>query len=156
MDAESLLRPVVEGEGLELVEVALTREAGRRLLRVTVDGPEGLDLDTVSELSVKLSRQLDDEDFGAGPYALEVSSPGIERALKRPGQFARARGRQVRVTTTAGPQEPSAVHTGELLGADDEGIEILVEARRLRLVYGEIASATTVADWVAELKGSHT
>ena len=156
MDAESLVRPVVEAEGLELVEVALTREAGRRLLRVTVDRPDGLDLDTVSQLSLKLSRQLDDEDFGAGPYALEVSSPGIERPLKSPGHFARALGEQVRVTTFAGAQEPSTVHTGELLSADDEGIEILVEGRTLRLAYGEIASAATVADWAAELKGSHT
>jgi ribosome maturation factor RimP len=156
MDAESLVRPVVEAEGLELVEVALTREAGRRLLRVTVDRPDGLDLDTVSQLSLKLSRQLDDEDFGAGPYALEVSSPGIERPLRNPGHFARAVGGQVRVTTIAAAQEPSAVHTGALSAADDEGIELLVEGRTLRLAYGEIVSATTVVDWAAELKGNHT
>ena len=156
MDAEALVRPVVEGEGLELVEVALTREAGRSLLRVTVDRPDGLDLDTVSELSQKLSRQLDEEDFGAGPYALEVSSPGIERPLKNQGHFVRALGEQVRIKTIAGAQEPSAVHTGELQSADDEGIVILAEGRELRIAYGEIASASTVADWGAELKGSHT
>ena len=115
MDAEALVRPVVEGEGLELVEVALTREAGRRLLRVTVDRPDGLDLDTVSELSLKLSRQLDDEDFGTGPYALEVSSPGIERPLKDPAHFIRATGQMTKVRTVADPQEGPATHTGVLL-----------------------------------------
>jgi ribosome maturation factor RimP len=121
-----------------------------------VDRPEGVDLDAVSELTLKLSRRLDEADFGSGPYALEVSSPGIERPLKDPGQFARATGRRTRVKTIARPQGGPAIHTGELLRADDEGIVLLVDGQERRIAYGEIASASTVADWDAELKGSHT
>jgi ribosome maturation factor RimP len=156
MDAESLVRPVIEGEGFELVEVALTRDAGRDVLRVTVDRPDGLDLDTVSELSLKLSRELDDVDFGTGPYALEVSSPGIERRLKNPAHFVRATGQLTKVKTIADPGSGPAVHTGVLLQADDEGIVLLDGGQELRVAYGEIASASTVADWDAELKRSHT
>jgi ribosome maturation factor RimP len=81
VDAEALVRPVIEGEGLELVDVTFGRESGRRILRVTVDRKGGLDLDTISQLSQKVSRRLDLEGFEPGPYALEVSTPGIERPL---------------------------------------------------------------------------
>ena len=90
MDAESLARPVVECAGLELVEVAFGRERGRTVLRVVVDGQRPLDLDTIAAVSEKLSRRLDLEDFGRGSYELQVSSPGIERAVKTPAQFASA------------------------------------------------------------------
>jgi ribosome maturation factor RimP len=156
MDAESLVRPVIEGGGFELVDVALTRDAGRSVLRITVDRPDGLNLDTVSELSLTLSRLLDDVDFGTGPYALEVSSPGIERRLENPTHFARATGELTKVKTIAEPEGRPAVHTGVLLQADDEGIVLLEGDRELRVPYGEIASASTVADWDVELKRSHT
>ncbi len=84
MEAETLVRPVIEGAGLELVEVAFRRESGRRVLRVVVDRDGGVDLDTIADLSEKVSRRLDLEGFAPGPYALEVSSPGIERTLRTP------------------------------------------------------------------------
>ena len=89
MEAEALVRPVIEGSGLELVDVAFRRESGRRVLRVVVDREGGVDLDTIAELAEKVSRRLDLEGFAPGPYALEVSSPGIERPLKLPRDFAR-------------------------------------------------------------------
>ena len=82
MDAETLVRPVVEGAGLELVDVSFGGAGGRRVLRVVVDRPEGLDLGAIAELSEKIARRLDLEDFGDGRYELEVSSPGIERPLR--------------------------------------------------------------------------
>jgi len=90
VDAETLVRPVVEGEGLELVDVSFGREAGRRLLRLTIDRAGGVDLDTISRVSEKVSRRLDLEGFEPGPYALEVTTPGLERPLRRPEDFRRA------------------------------------------------------------------
>ena len=156
MDVTSLVRPVIEDEGLELVEVGFAHESGRRVLRVIVDRPGGVDLDAVSELSLRLSRRLDEVDFGGGPYALEVSSPGIERKLSDPAHFARATGQTVKVKTAATTGRPVAVLTGTLIAADDEGIVLLVDGAEERVGYTEIASASTVVDWDAELKGSHT
>ena len=79
MDAEALVAPVVEASGLELVEVTFRREAGRKVLRVVVDREGGVDIDTISATAEQVSRRLDLEGFAPGPYALEVSSPGIER-----------------------------------------------------------------------------
>lgn len=153
MDAGALVGPLVEAAGLELVDVALERDANRRVLRVTIDREGGLDLDTIAEMSERISRRLDLEGFSPGPYALEVSSPGIERPLRRPDHFRRAVGRRVRVKMIA-PVEGAKNHVGELLGADEEAILVATEGGRLRLRQADIASARTVADWDAELKRS--
>jgi ribosome maturation factor RimP len=153
MDAETLVRPVVEGAGLELVEVVSTRQDGRRLLRVTVDSREGVDLDTISELSERISRRLDLEGYAPGPYALEVSSPGIERPLLQPEHFARAIGRNVKVKTTV-EVGGARSHSGVLVEAGDSAFVIEAAGGRMRLLYADLVSARTVADWAAELKGS--
>jgi ribosome maturation factor RimP len=153
VDAGALVGPLVEAAGLELVDVALERDANRRVLRVTIDREGGVDLDTIAEMSELISRRLDLEGFSPGPYALEVSSPGIERPLRRPDQFRRAVGRRVRVKTIA-PVQGAKNHVGQLLGADEEAILVATEGGRLRLRQTDIASARTVADWDAELKRS--
>jgi ribosome maturation factor RimP len=146
VDAEALVRPVIEGEGLDLVDVTFGRESGRRILRVTVDREGGVDLDTISQISQKVSRRLDLEGFEPGPYALEVSTPGIERPLRRPQDFRRAVGERVQVKTEEG------VLVGELRAAEDDAIRIgAAEGERL-LALEEVAAAKTVVDWDEELK----
>ncbi len=153
MEAETLIRPVIEGSGLELVDVAFRRESGRRVLRVVVDREGGVDVDTIAELAEKVSRRLDVEGFAPGPYALEVSSPGIERTLKRPRDYERRLGDTVKVKTTT-PVEGRRNIAGQLVSADDDGIVVAADGRELRVRYLDIASARTVVDWDAELKGS--
>ena len=154
MDAEALVTPVIEGAGLELVEVTFGRESGRRILRVVVDRDGGVDLDTIAELAEKVSRRLDLEGFAPGPYRLEVSSPGIERPLKRREDFERFLGSQVKVKSH-GLIDDVRNHTGALVSADAEAIVIATDGGELRVGYADIASARTVADWDAELKRSN-
>jgi ribosome maturation factor RimP len=153
MEAETLIRPVIEGAGLELVGVAFRRESGTRVLRVIVDRDGGVDVDTIAELAEKVSRRLDVEGFAPGPYALEVSSPGIERSLKRPRDFERRVGDTLKVRTTV-PVDGRTTFAGALVSADDDGIVIAVGGEELHVRHAEIATARTVVDWDAELKGS--
>ena len=153
MDAEALVAPVVEASGLELVEVTFRREAGRKVLRVVVDREGGVDIDTISATAEQVSRRLDLEGFAPGPYALEVSSPGIERPLRRPVEFRRRVGDRVKVRTVT-PIEGARNHAGALISADAEAIVVATDGGELRVPYEEIASARTVADWEAELKRS--
>jgi len=153
MDAEALVAPVVEASGLELVEVTFRREAGRKVLRVVVDREGGVDIDTISATAEQVSRRLDLEGFAPGPYALEVSSPGIERPLRRPIDFRRRVGDRVKVRTVT-PIEGARKHAGALVSADAEAIVVATDGGELRVPYEEIASARTVADWDAELKRS--
>jgi len=153
VDAEALVAPVVEAAGLELVEVALRRQAGRRVLRVVVDREGGVDIDTISATAEQVSRRLDLEGYAPGPYDLEVSSPGIERPLRRTVDFRRRVGDRVKVRTTT-PIEGARTHTGEMTSADEEAIVIATEGGPVRVSYEQIASARTVADWDKELKRS--
>ena len=153
MDAEALVSPVIEAVGLELVEVTFNREAGGRVLRITVDRVGGVDLDTISATAEQVSRRLDLEGFAPGPYSLEVTSPGIERPLRRQVDFQRRVGDRVRIRTTEAI-EGARNHAGALVSADPEAIVVDTEGGSLRIPYGQIASARTVADWDAELKGS--
>jgi ribosome maturation factor RimP len=146
MDLEALVGPVVEAAGLELVEVSFGRQAGRRVLRVTVDREGGVDLDSIATVSERLSRRLDVEDFDPGRYSLEVSSPGVERPLRRPSDFVRKVGEKVKVRTSE-PLEGARTHTGTLTAADEDGVVVTTETGERRLLYGHIASARTVFEW---------
>ena len=149
MDAEALVRPVVEGAGLELVDVTWSGRGRSPLLRITVDRDGGVDLDTISSVSEQVSRRLDLEGFEPGrPYQLEVTTPGLERPLRRPQDFRRAVGQRVRVRTDEGTIE------GELRDVDDEVLKIAVSAGERPVHLTEIAAARTVVDWDQELKGS--
>ena len=151
-----LVRPVVEAAGLELWEVSFGREGGRRILRVMVDRAEraggdekdgGVDLDTIAATSQRLSRRLDLEGFEQDrPYELEVSSPGLERALREPRHFERSVGQQVKVKTVE-PVDGRRVHEGALVSADAEAIVIASDGGELRVVYDGIASARTIFEW---------
>ena len=143
MDVEALVRPVVASVGLVLWEVTYRKEGGRMVLRVAVDREGGVDVDTLSEVSGRISRRLDLESFSAGAYALEVTSPGLERALRSPEHFRRSVGRTVRITA----REEGAVLEGVLIAADDDGVTVAAAAGERTIAHAGIASATTVFTW---------
>jgi ribosome maturation factor RimP len=146
MDLERMVAPVVDASGLELVEVTFRREAAGRVLRVTVDRQGGVDLDTIAGLSERVSRRLDAEGFDPGPYALEVSSPGVERPLWRPQDFVRRVGQKVKVRMEE-PVEGTSVLIGTLAAADDQSVTIATESGERRVPYEGIAAARTVFEW---------
>jgi len=146
VDVDALVRPVVEAAGLELVEAAFRKEGGRRVLRVTVDREGGIDLDTISDASERISRRLDIEDVTAGPYTLEVSSPGVERPLRHPRDFVRRVGEKVKVST-AQAVEGSRTHSGILAAADDASIVVATETGERRISHEQIRAARTVFEW---------
>lgn len=146
---EELVRPVIEASGLELWEVSFRKESGHMVLRVTVDRDGGVDLDTISQTSERLSRRLDLEGFsGDRAYSLEVSSPGLERALREPQHFARSVGQRVKLKTVR-PIDGRTVHEGALVSADAEAIVIASDGGELRVPYADLSSARTVFEWGA-------
>ena len=134
-----LVEPIVTSEGLELIDV----ELAPRLLRVTVDRPGGIDLDAISEITQRISAALDLADpLPGGSYALEVSSPGLERPLRTPEHFQRFVGTTVAVRTHPGVEGERRVE-GVLTSADETSIE--VDGRHLS--YDDIERAHTVFVW---------
>ena len=91
------LEPALARRGYELFDVTLTGQGRARILRVAIDrvaieGERGIDLEAITDATEAVSEVLDhDESLMAGPYTLEVSSPGVERPLRRPSHYRRAR-----------------------------------------------------------------
>jgi ribosome maturation factor RimP len=97
---EKLVTPVLEEEGVELVEVQYKKEGPNWFLRVFIDGIDRpVDLDLCTRVSEQISELLDQEDPIPHAYILEVSSAGAERPLKKEKDFVRAVGKHVHVTT---------------------------------------------------------
>lgn len=96
---EALVLPVVEAFGLELADVEYVTEEGRNILRVTIDKAEGVTIDDCSDVSRELSTVFDVDDIVPEQYCLEVSSPGLDRRLKKRKDFLEAVGKKIRLKT---------------------------------------------------------
>src|SRR5881296_1027821 len=97
---EELLRPIAARYGLETVDIALSGEAHRTVLRVVMDRVEGgITVEECARVSEALSRQLDLYDLFEHPYTLEVSSPGLDRPLRNDGDFRRFAGKKAELRT---------------------------------------------------------
>jgi ribosome maturation factor RimP len=146
---ERAVAPAVQVLGIELIDV----EARPGLVRVTIDRPSGLDMDAISQATVAVSGALDDADaVPGGRYELEVSSPGLERRLRRPEHFARAVGNRVALRLRPG-LEGERRFEGSLKQADDTAIEVEIEGEpeMRRVGYEDIERCHTVFDWRAAL-----
>lgn len=146
MDLDGLVRTVVDGAGLELVEVSFGREQGRMVLRVSVDREGGVDLEAIADVNRRLARRLDLEGFDPGPYSLEVGSPGVERPLRSPEEFARRIGERVKVKTTR-PVDGARTLEGTIVSADEQQLKIATDRQEATIPFEDIASARTVFEW---------
>lgn len=156
------IEPVVTSQGLALYDVELVGTAGKsRALRVLVDRPDGpLDLDAVATATEAISAALDRLDAAGGKaaaplksqYTLEVSSPGLERPLRRPAHWRGAVGATVSVKTATDGE--ARRRRGVVLAADDDGAELEVDGAPERVAYGDVVQARTVFEWGAQAKPS--
>jgi ribosome maturation factor RimP len=166
-DLWQLCEPPIEGAGLELVELSWNREPEGWVLRVFIDRPEGPKLPGEGEddarvfepmyvshedcerVSRDLSATLDVANTIHHAYRLEVSSPGIDRPLRRERDFARFAGRQARIRTTD-PVEGRRNFSGVLAGAQDGRVRIECDGRSYQLPLALIVRANLIPDWEAE------
>lgn len=107
---------------IELVDVEYVKEHDW-YLRVYIDKEGGIDIEDCQALSEKLEEELDKGDVVPDSYILEVSSPGIDRVLRKPRDFVREQGKKVDVTLYA-PREGKKLLVGELTGFDGDAIEL--------------------------------
>ena len=119
---EDLMTEILAGTEYELVDVEYVKERDW-YLRIFVDKAGGIDLDDCQAISEKLSAQLDASDIISGAYILEVSSPGIDRILKKDKDFIREAGKVVDVTLYA-PLDGKKLFVGELEGRDEKFLRL--------------------------------
>lgn len=148
-----LVLPLLAERDIELYDL----EVAGPVLKVVIDRPGGLDLDVLAKATRAVSHALDEADPIAGAYTLEVTSPGLERALRTPQHFVRAVGETVKIKLTADAvAEPGDDRrlAGVLVAADDDGITLRTDApgadaepSERRLAYVDIERARTVFEW---------
>lgn len=139
----------VAAEHLELDDLETLGEGSGRIIRVTIDNAAagaGVDVDRIAKLSRGLSRVLDDLDPFEGSYTLEVSSPGLERKLRRPRHYEKSVGKEIKVKTSA-PVAGERTHTGVLTAADDSSFTISINGEPRCIDYDAVTSARTVFEW---------
>ena len=147
----TLAGPIALRLGLEVVGVELVGAERRPILRVLIDRGVGAGVEDCARFSEALSRELDLYDLFRDRYMLEVASPGLDRALHRPADFARFSGRAVAITTVE-PIDGQRRFRGRLLGLVNGLVDVrLDDGREIRLGHDQIAQARLVVD-EAELR----
>lgn len=136
----ALIEPLVGRLGYELVELEHSAGRGSAVVRLFIDGPEGVGLTDCERVSREVSALLDVEDPIPTAYTLEVSSPGLDRVLRTQAHFARFVGSRVHVELAA-PREGRRRYTGKLLSADEAGIALEVDGQRVPVSFAEIGKA---------------
>ncbi len=124
--AEVIFQPVLESEGFSLVDIEYKQERGRWVLRVYIDKEGGVTVEDCAQVSRELGQLLDVEDIVPTSYSLEVSSPGLDRPLKKEEDFVKYSGRKVRIKT-ADYVSGRRNFKGELLGLVDGKVKVKVE-----------------------------
>jgi ribosome maturation factor RimP len=144
-ELQKLIEPTIERLGYELtdLEVRLSGQGG--LLRLTIDKPDGIDLDDCEKVSHAVSALLDVEDPVPGNYNLEVSSPGLDRKLTKVEHFQRFEGETLKVTMRF-PIEGRRRFRGTLVSSDDENIVVEVDGESHSLPLTMIDTARLVPD----------
>ncbi len=145
-----LAGPLVEGEGMEIVDIEFRHEGSRggRVLRLYLDKEGGPNVDDLSRVSRQLSELLDAEDTIDGSYTLEVSSPGINRPLKKPAHFARFVGKRIRVRTRD-LIDGRRSFLGILGQVVDDSVILTQEGKRYQIPFSMIEKSNYDHDWSA-------
>ncbi|AOY77278.1 ribosome maturation factor RimP [Clostridium formicaceticum] len=120
---EELVSPILENENFELVDIEFKKEGPHKYLRVYIDKPEGITLDDCQKVSEQLSEKLDALDPIEENYFLEISSPGLDRPLKKDSDFEKFKGENVEVKLYEAIDNKK-IFEGELIGLEDNKIKI--------------------------------
>ncbi|HHW56587.1 MAG TPA: ribosome maturation factor RimP [Clostridia bacterium] len=127
--AKDLVMPILEKNHFDLVDVEYKKEGSHWYLRVYIDKEGGITLDDCQLVSEYLSDRLDEVDPIEHSYILEVSSPGLDRPLKKPRDFERNIGKEIEISLYV-PVDKRKKFKGELLEFTGDKIVILSEGER--------------------------
>lgn len=151
-DAElaELLRPVVSAAGFDLEAVTVGQAGRRRVIKVIVDGDDGVSLDDVAAISRSASELLDglDNGFGSGPYTLEVTSPGVDRPLTAERHWRRATGRLVQGSVGGKPL------LGRVIGVDGDRVTLEESGREQTFVMSDLSGARVQVEFNSKRTGN--
>ncbi|MGA8258613.1 MAG: ribosome maturation factor RimP [Arenicellales bacterium] len=145
-DIHGLLEAGAEALGFEVVAVEVTGAPGSSILRVYIDGPNGVTLDDCARASHQFSAILDVEDPMPGHYTLEVSSPGLDRPLTKAQHFQAVVGHEIRLRTSDAVGGRRRFR-GRLREADSERLDVVVDGETYRIPLSKVVKARLVPEF---------
>jgi ribosome maturation factor RimP len=143
---EEIAERVARSEGIEVVEVELKGGGRNQLLRISIDKPEGITHADCELISQQVGTILDVEDVVPGHYTLEVSSPGVERKLLKPGDFERFQGKKARITLHE-PVDNQRNFEGTLAGYQDGLVMLETAGKTVSFRLDQVAKANLKFEW---------
>ena len=141
-----IVEPVLEDMGFELVDVEYLSKGGRMVLQLFIDKDGGVTIDDCAGVSGEIGDLIDVRDIIDHEYVLEVSSPGLDRPLKKLKDFQWASGRTVKIRTKR-PREGRRNYTGRLERVEEEAVTLLVDGGEVTLPLADVEKANLVYEF---------
>jgi len=136
------LKIILEDNGVKLYDTELVEENEQKIYRIYITADETITLDKCADISRIISPIIDTNPPTNDPYFLEVSSPGIERALKKPSHFINSIGDMIKIKT-----KDSKKIIGKLINADKSRITVEYNGKKESFTYDDINKARTYFEW---------
>ena len=144
---ESLIKDKIENIGYELYDVEYVKEGKDYYLRIFIDSPNGIDLNDCEKVNNEINDLLDEADYIKEAYFLEVSSPGVERVLKKDKHLEANIGTEVNVKLFKKDDSGKKEYKGILKNFDKEKIILEVEGKNIDIERKNISQIKTVYNW---------
>ena len=140
---EELIKDKIENIGYDLYDVEYAKEGPNYYLRIFIDSEKGIDLDDCEKVSNEINEKLDEADYIKEQYYLEVSSPGVERILRKDKHLEQNIGKQVEAKLFKKDENGSKNYIGELKEFNEETVTI----DEVKIERKNIAQLKTVYEW---------
>jgi ribosome maturation factor RimP len=141
---KELVLPLFDQKAYDLVDIAIKRDRGRMVLQVLADRPAGgITLDECAGLNSEIGRILDEADLIQESFALEVSSPGLDRPLRQEKDFQRKLDKEIRVFTME-PVNNKIEFAGKLIKVNPEAITIMTDSQEIEIPLSKITKAKEI------------
>ena len=144
---ERLIEPIIEEIGYELYDVEYAKEGKNYFLRIFIDKENGIDLNDCEKVNDAINDILDEENCIKEQYFLEVSSPGIERILRKDKHLEQNIGQQINVKLFKKDENQKKEYVGELSEFDEQNIIIKQEENQIKIERKNIAQIKTIYNW---------
>ena len=144
---EKLVEPIIEKIGYELYDVEYAKEGKNYFLRIFIDNKKGIDLNDCEKVNDAITDILDEENYIKEQYFLEVSSPGIERVLRKDKHLEQNIGEQINVKLFKKDENGQKEYFGQLKEFDDFKIVIVQDENEIKIERKNISQIKTVYNW---------
>ena len=141
---ENLIKPKVEGVGYELYDVLYLKEGKNYILRIVIDNEKGISLEDCEKVNNEITDLLDEADYIKEQYFLEVSSPGIERVLRKDWQLKKYLENKVQINLFKKDENGFKEYVGILKQVEDENLKLEQEGTEYKVQRKNIAQVKTI------------